>query len=117
MYPDEMDILYGDAILFKVVSKALDSSNVSHTYEIVDMLTDPMILDQFFDHYMPTYGVIDFVPGNLSPIDVSDECSSSESQFSNEKKAFLECKRKVGAFDEFTAESTGNNSNKYSKIL
>jgi hypothetical protein len=66
---------------------------------------------------MPTYGVIDFVSGNLSPIHVSDECSTSESQNSNEKKVFLESKRKVGAFDEFTAESTGNNSNKYSKIV
>jgi hypothetical protein len=112
-----MDVLYGDAILFKVVSKAVEGSNVAHTYEIVDMLTDPMILDKFFDHYMPTYGVIEFVSGKLSPIHVSDDCSSSESQNSNEKTVFVESKRKVGASDAFTAECNGKKSNKYPKII
>jgi hypothetical protein len=51
---------------------------VDASYEVVDMLVDPLILDRFFEHYMPTYGTVDFVARNLSPIKVYDASSSSE---------------------------------------
>jgi hypothetical protein len=112
-----MDVLYGNAVLFKVLSKALECSNIGHSYEVVDMLTDSIILDKFFEHYMPSYGLIDFVSEEMSPLPLCDECSSSDCQNSNEKTIIVESKRKAGSLDESTSESNVKKLNKYPKII
>ncbi|GAU31615.1 hypothetical protein TSUD_63640 [Trifolium subterraneum] len=80
MYPNELDVLYGDAMLLKVTKKVVDVANVSKLYEIVDMLTDPLILDKFFECYMPSYGPFDCLGGKRSSNEVYDACSSTESE-------------------------------------
>jgi hypothetical protein len=65
MYPHELDVLYGDAILLKVVKKDVEEDLDTDMYEVVDMLTDPLILDKFFHCYMPSYGAFDYVGENL----------------------------------------------------
>ncbi|WJX33710.1 hypothetical protein P8452_42393 [Trifolium repens] len=75
MYPDELDVLYGDAMLLKVVKKDDEDSKI---YEIVDVLTDPFILDKFFHYYMPSYGAFDCVGGKPSPLRIYDSFSSTE---------------------------------------
>ncbi|WJX62990.1 hypothetical protein P8452_47924 [Trifolium repens] len=117
VYPHEMDVLYGDAVLFKVMTKAVESSEVANSYEIVDMLTDANILDIFFENYMPSYGLIASVSGKLSPIRVCDECSSSDYESSNEKIMNVEYKRKAWSSDEFTSEFNGKKSDKHPKII
>jgi hypothetical protein len=90
-----LDTIYGDAILFKVTTNCALCSNNDPCYEVVDMLIDPYILDQFFEHFMPTFGTIDFVAGKLSPIEVYDACSSSELEICSEEFHCSRIKRKV----------------------
>jgi hypothetical protein len=60
MYPNELDVLYGDAMLFKVISKSLDVPDELECFEVVDMLTGHLILEKSFEYYMPKYGVTEF---------------------------------------------------------
>ncbi|GAU23258.1 hypothetical protein TSUD_281510 [Trifolium subterraneum] len=95
IYPDELDILYGDTMLFKVDTKVFKAGSISPSYEIIDMLTDPFILDKFFQYYMPSYGAFDCSFGRLSPSEVFDEFSSTEEEFSSEESYSFELKRKA----------------------
>ncbi|WJX57279.1 hypothetical protein P8452_42856 [Trifolium repens] len=95
VYPHEMDTIYGDAILFKVTKKDAESFNVDPSYEVVDMLADPLILDKFFEHYMPGYGTIDLVAIKLSPVEVCDASSSSEYEIVTPDSCNFDTKRKL----------------------
>ncbi|MCH79905.1 hypothetical protein A2U01_0000666, partial [Trifolium medium] len=110
MYPDEMDVLYGDPMLFKVIKKVGDVSTV---YEIVDMLIDPLILDKFFQCYMPSYGVIECVGGTESPLQVFDAFSSYE-EFEDliEEFPHIENKRKTSYISESSASVPASSSSK-----
>jgi hypothetical protein len=112
-----MDVLYGEAVLFKVMTKAVECSHVPHSYEIVDMLTDANILDKFCEHYMPSYGMFDSVSGIVSPVRVCDEYSSSNYENANENTLNVESKRKAVSIKEWTSESNGNKSDKHPKIM
>jgi hypothetical protein len=77
MYPIELDPLYGDAILLKVSKKLVEDDKVCEAFEIIDILTDPLMLDNFFHYYMPNYGAFDCVASRQSPLQISSGYSSS----------------------------------------
>jgi hypothetical protein len=114
VYPYEMDTMFGEAVLFKVTKKTAESFNGDPSYEVVDMLANPLILDEFFEHYMPNYGSIDLFANNLSPFEVNDASSSSEYESVTQKLVTLDSKQKVEANCE---EFDSNHSGKRPKLM
>jgi hypothetical protein len=117
MYPDELDVLYGNAILFKVMNKSSDVPNEPEFLEVVDMLTDSLILEKFFECYMPKYGVLDFAYGKVSPIRVCDEFSSFEFENSSGNSPCVESKRKAKDIYDSTGDVDAKKFTKQSKIV
>jgi hypothetical protein len=99
MYPDELDCLIGDAMLLKVAKRDVYDVD-SKEYAIVDVLTDPFILDYFFKIYMPTYGVFDGVARELSPLKMYDALSSPESESFIEVSSNYKRKRQLEIFPQ-----------------
>jgi hypothetical protein len=93
MYPNELDVLYGDAILLKVVKKGVEDAVDPKIYEILDVMTDPFILDKFFHYYMPSYGAFDCVGGEPSPLRIYDASSSTECDHLSEDSVNFQPKR------------------------
>jgi hypothetical protein len=101
MYPHELDVLYGDAILLKVVKKDVEEDLDTDMYEVVDMLTDPLILDKFFHCYMPSYGAFDYVGGKSSPLQIYYASSSTECEFYSQKSVNSQPKREAESIYKF----------------
>jgi hypothetical protein len=108
MYPNELDGLYGDAILMKVVEKYVDDDVDCKAYEIIDVLTDPFMLDQFFHFYMPAYGAYDRVGGKQSPLVIYDALSSNEYESLDDDLPSCKRKRDFGIIGESDLNSTSS---------
>jgi hypothetical protein len=81
------------------------------------MLTDSLILEKFFEYYMPKYGVLDFAYGKVSPIRVYDEFSSFEFENSSGHSPCVESKRKVEDIYDSAADVDAEKFTKQSKIV
>ncbi|PNY00609.1 hypothetical protein L195_g023893 [Trifolium pratense] len=117
VYPDEMDDMYGDSILFKVRKKSVNGRYVSSSYEVVDMLSDPLVLDKFRQYYMPTYGVLDCPFGKLSPFVAHGESYSKEDEYSGEELPCAESKRKAEFICESSSLASEKKLVKHAKII
>jgi hypothetical protein len=117
MYPDELDVLYGDAILLKVAKTNVEDDLDSKIYEILDVLTDPFILDKFFHYYMPNYGAFDCVGGRPSPLRIYDASSSTECDILSEESVNFQTKRAAERIYEVPGHIESTNSFKRKREL
>lgn len=54
LYPDEMESMYGDPILFKVSKKFSDGLEDSTAYDVVDVCYDSALVGMFISQYLTT---------------------------------------------------------------
>ncbi|CAJ2662234.1 unnamed protein product [Trifolium pratense] len=116
MYPNDLDLICGDAVLIKVVKKVSVDSKETASFEIVDMLRDPFILDDFFQKYIASY---DAAVPNLSGLPsekVSDASSSNGLEILHDEACIVKPTRKRLISYIATLGGTIDYASKHSRI-
>jgi hypothetical protein len=54
LYPDDMESMYGESLLFKVGKKLPDVSDEAMIYEVLGLCYDPSLVGMFISKYLTT---------------------------------------------------------------
>ncbi|PNX81395.1 hypothetical protein L195_g037413 [Trifolium pratense] len=86
LFPDEMEIIYGEPILFKVEKSVVEAKGDSNCFKVLSICNEISLLDLFFDKYFTNFDSTRATSRIVLLPDLNDDPTLKESAYSSDEQ-------------------------------